>query len=198
MLAPSFSAADYLALLQRLFPIGRIWPRDSDAIQTETLSGFAPTFARVNDRANYLLVDAFPTTTYELLPEWEKTLGLPDPCAGPAQTLQGRRGQVVARLTATDSPTPASFIAQAAKLGYTITITQFAPARVGRLAVGQPLYGAGWAHVWQINAPLTTVTSFRVGVSAVGDPLTSFGNAPLECSINARAPAHTTVKFSYT
>jgi uncharacterized protein YmfQ (DUF2313 family) len=50
------------------------------------LSGFTPAFERLTARANNLLIDAFPGSTYELLPEWEATLGLPDPCAGEAPT----------------------------------------------------------------------------------------------------------------
>lgn len=91
MAAPFFSSADYLAALQALLPRGRVWPRESDATQTKALSGLAGVYERQNARSNNLLSDAFPITAYELLPEWESTLALPDPILGRDTTIQGRR-----------------------------------------------------------------------------------------------------------
>lgn len=198
MSAPQYSAADYLAALQALLPRGRVWPRDADAVQTQALSGLTPTYARQNARANQLLVDAFPLSTIELLPEWEETLGLPDPCAGMSPTVYARRAQVAARFQAKGGQSAAHFIAMAAALGYSVTITQFVPARVGQARVGQPLYGAAWAHAWQINAALHTVVRSRVGVATVGEPLAYWSNAVLECELREVMPAHTVLIFSYT
>lgn len=197
MLAPNFKAADFLAAMQALLPRGRVWPRDQDAVQTKTLSGLAPSYERQTARANYLLVDAFPSTTYELLPEWESTLGLPDPCAGPAPSLAQRRAQVIARFTSVGGASIAQLVAFAASLGYPISITQFAPARAGQLRVGQPLSGVAWAFAWQINAPLNTVVRARAGSAVAGDPLASWGNSVLECELRAVMPAHTIPIFSY-
>jgi uncharacterized protein YmfQ (DUF2313 family) len=197
MAAPFYTAADYLSALQALMPRGRVWPRDSDATQTKALSGLTPTYARQNVAANNLLIDAFPSTTFQLLPEWEETLGLPDPCAGASPTLQGRRSQVVARFTGIGGQSAAYMIAYAASLGYSITITQFVPARVGQSRVGQPLNGEAWAHAWRVNSALNTVVRSRVGSSVAGDPLASWGNNVLECELKEIAPAHTTLIFSY-
>jgi uncharacterized protein YmfQ (DUF2313 family) len=100
MIPPNYTAADFLKALQGLMPRGRLWPRDADAVQTQVLAQLAPSYARSTARANYLLVDAFPATTYELLPEWESTLGLPDPCAGVAPTIPLRQAQALARFVA--------------------------------------------------------------------------------------------------
>ncbi|MFM0135106.1 YmfQ family protein [Caballeronia grimmiae] len=197
MLAPNFKAADFLAAMQALLPRGRVWPRDPDAVQTKTIAGLAPCYERQTARANYLLVDAFPATTYELLPEWESTLGLPDPCAGPAASVPQRRAQVVARFTSIGGASITQLVAFAASLGYAITVTQFAPARVGQSRVGQPLCGVAWAFAWQINAPLNTVVRSSVGTAAAGDPLAAWGNAVLECELRSVMPAHTIPIFSY-
>ncbi|MPW16898.1 DUF2313 domain-containing protein [Paraburkholderia sp. CNPSo 3157] len=197
MLAPNYTAADFLKALQGLMPRGRVWPRDPDAVQTQVLSGLAPSYERATARANYLLKDAFPATTYELLPEWESTLGLPDPCAGSAPSIAQRQAQVLARFVGVGGPTIASLTAFAANLGYTVTVAQFAPARVGQSRVGQPLCGLAWAFAWQITAPLNTVVRSRVGISAAGDPLASWGNSVLECEIKAIMPAHTIPIFAY-
>ncbi|MFM0220020.1 putative phage tail protein [Paraburkholderia caledonica] len=89
------------------------------------LSGLAPSYARGTARANYLLVDAFPATTYELLPEWQSTLGLPDQCAGVAPTIPLRQAQLLARFVGVGARIIASLTAFAANLGYTVTINQF-------------------------------------------------------------------------
>lgn len=196
MLAPNYSAADYLRALQALLPRGRVWPRDPDATQTKTLSGFTPVFERLTARANNLLIDAFPGTTYELLPEWEETLGLPDPCAGAAPSTQQRASQVVARLTATGGQSIAYFKAVAAALGYAITITQFSPSRFGR-PFGLPFGGTAWAFAWQVNAPTFTINSLQFGGS-FGTLFASWGNNVLQCELQRIAPAHTTVLFSYS
>ncbi|KWT89364.1 MULTISPECIES: putative phage tail protein [unclassified Variovorax] len=196
--APFFSAADYLAALQALLPRGRVWPRDADAVQTKALIGLAPTYERQNARSNQLLIDAFPASTIELLPEWEETLGLPDPCAGPSPTIAARRAQVVARITSLGGQSVPYFIAYALALGYVITITEFIPARVGIARAGDPLRGVDWAHAWQVNASLHTVVRARVGISQAGEPLAYWNNTVLECELREVMPAHTVLIFSYT
>ncbi|MEB2504650.1 putative phage tail protein [Burkholderia sp. BCCIQ04A] len=197
MLAPNFTAADFLRALQGLMPRGRVWPRAQDAVQTQVLSGLAPSYERQTARANYLLVDAFPATAYELLPEWEETLGLPDPCAGPAPTIPQRQSQVVARFVGGGGPSINDLIQFAANLGYTITITQFVEARAGQMRADDACDGTAWSFTWQINAPLNTVVVARAGAMAAGDTLASWGNAVLECELRAIAPAHTILIFAY-
>lgn len=197
MLAPNFKAADFLAAIQALLPRGRVWPRDPDTVQTKVIAGLAPSYERQTARANYLLVDAFPATTYELLPEWEATLGLPDACAGAAPTIQQRRAQVVARLTNLGGASIPYLIGFAASLGYTVTITQYTQARAGMLKAGQPCCGYDWNFAWKITAPLNTVVRAVAGAMAAGDPLAAWGNQVLECEFRAVMPAHTIPIFAY-
>lgn len=197
MAAPVLLAANFLKAIQSLLPQGLVWPRDPDAVQTKALSGLAPSYERNTTRANYLLVDAFPATTYELLPEWELTLGLPDPCAGTSPSIQARRAQVVARFSNGGGQSAAYFVQFASNLGYQITVESFAPARAGQSVCGDPCNGVDWAFAWAVNVPLSTVTTARAGQSAAGDPLASWGNAVLECEIGALKPAHSTVMFQY-
>src|SRR5579883_2631705 len=116
--APLLLAADFLAALQALMPRGRVWPQDPDATETAVLSGLAKAYERQTARANALLVDAFPATTFELLPEWEETLGLPDPCIGDSPTIEQRVGQVVARFAQAGGQSVAFFTAYAEALGF--------------------------------------------------------------------------------
>lgn len=197
MPAPSFSASDYQAALQALLPRGRIWPRDPDATQSKALAGLTVVYERQNARANQLLIDAFPATTYELLPEWESTLGLPDSCTGSQQAITQRQNAVLSKLLGTGGQSAAYYIAYASRLGFTITITNFTPFRLGQQRMGDPLGSPDWAHTWAVNAPLNTLIAFRMGSSAMGDPLESWGNTVLECVLNAVMPAHTVVQFRY-
>ena len=197
MLAPFYKAADFLSAMQALLPRGRVWPRSATAVQTQVLSGLAPCYERQTARANYLLVDAFPSTTYELLPEWEATLGLPDPCAGPAPSIPLRRAQVIARLTALGGASIPYLVSFAASLGYTVTITQYTQARAGMLRAGQPCNGYDWNFAWKITAPLNTIVRAKAGAMAAGDPLASWGNKVLECEFRAVMPAHTIPIFAY-
>jgi uncharacterized protein YmfQ (DUF2313 family) len=161
------------------------------------VAGLAPTYGRVDRAAQELLVDAFPATVGPLLPEWESSLGLPDPCTGQLPSSEQRRARVLARFVASGGQSAAYFVGYAAALGYRVTVTNFAPFRCGASACGHPLGGPAWAHTWRITAPITTITPFRCGASAAGDPLASWGNALLECELSPLAPAHGIVQFAY-
>ncbi|MEX3635944.1 YmfQ family protein [Paraburkholderia sp. BR14320] len=197
MSAPNYQAADFLSALQALMPRGLAWPRDPSAVMTRVMGCLTPTFARHAQRNNALLVDAFPATAVELLPEWESALGLPDPCAGPAPNLQSRQRQVVARFAGAGGQSIAYYISYAATLGYAITVTEFTPFRVGQQAMGAPLGTQDWAFTWQVNAPLLTLVYFRAGESSADEPLETFGNAVLSCELEAIKPAHTILNMAY-
>ena len=122
---------------------------------------------------------------------------MPDPCAGPSPTLQARRNQVVARFASSGGQSRPYFISYAAALGYTISITNYAPFRMGQSTCGQQLGAQDWFFTWAVNAPLNTVAPFRMGQSGCGEPLNSWGNAVLQCELAEIAPAHTILQFQY-
>jgi len=194
---PTANASDYLWQFQRLLPRGLIWQRAWGTYQAEQLLTLMPTWVRLHGRANDLITETFPCSTTELLVEWERSLGLPDPCTGPLDTLQERQRAVCTKFRARGGQSIAYYEQVASALGYTITITQFAPFRVGWNRVGDRLYGEEWANAWRVNGPQTTITYFRVGRSTVGEALRAWGNELLECTIRAIAPAHTTLIFAY-
>nr|WP_314638127.1 putative phage tail protein [uncultured Pseudomonas sp.] len=195
---PSFTSADFTSALLGLLPRGRVWPKELSSVHAQAVSCYAPTFQRISDSALGLLVDAFPATTVNLLGEWELTLGLPDPCAGISPTFQGRRNQVVARFTNSGGQSIQFFESFALGLGYIVTVTQYAPFRCGQSACGQQLGGEDWFFTWAINSALNTITYFRTGQSAMGDPLASWGNSVLECELSEAKPAHTILQFHYS
>jgi uncharacterized protein YmfQ (DUF2313 family) len=198
MLAPNLLTPDFVRAFQALMPRGPIWNRGlASGAQLGTITGLMGCYEVQTARSNNLLIDCFPGTTYELLPEWEKTLGLPDPCSGTPPSTQARRAQVVARLTNSGGQSAAYYIAYAEALGYTVTVTNYAPFRTGQSRTGQQLGNQDWFFTWSINAPLATVTYFATGQSVTSDPLASWGNNVLECEMNALKPAHTILQFHY-
>jgi uncharacterized protein YmfQ (DUF2313 family) len=190
MLAPTYTAMEYLWAFQRLLPRGRIWHRAWGTVQAEQLLTLMPTWARLSGRANDLIVDAFPCSTSSLLPEWEASLGLPDPCTGPLATIQERVAAVCAKFTSRGGQSVDYFIAVCEALGYPgVTIDEFPPT-----SGTDP----GLVYQWRVNiyAPTGTVW-FRAGTSAAGEPLASWGSTVLECTLEALKPAHTTIVFAY-
>ncbi|MBV8971907.1 MAG: DUF2313 domain-containing protein [Sphingomonadaceae bacterium] len=173
-----FSAADYAAASLALRPRGPVWPDDPTSVQATTLAALSASLARSDADAVALLVDAFPFTTLDLLPEWEASLGLPDPCAGPSPTIGQRQAQVRARFIGGGGLSRSRYIAFAAALGFTITITVFSPFRVERNRIGDPLASDDWAFAWGVNV----VTNFG-GLST----------DVLLCELQSVAPADTTV-----
>lgn len=192
------NTAGYLAHLQALLPPGAAWTREREAQLTQLLRALAEELARVDTRVADLLREADPRTAFELLTDWEELVGLPDPCAPIAATVQERRTAVHAKLVASGGQNRQYYIDIAAALGVEIGITEFFPFRVGYSAVGDPLASDdAWRHTWQVDAPETVIKHFAVGKSAAGEPLRSWGNALLECAIGRRKPAHTEVLFAY-
>lgn len=194
MAAPVLVAQDFLAALQALLPRGRVWPRDVDALMTRVLLSLSPAWQRSADRGRDLLGEARVDTALELLPEWEETLGLPDPCVGDIPLIAVRRAQAVARFTNNGGQSVPYFIAFAAALGYTITITEYSPSHFG--APFGLFSGTDWASVWQVNGPTFTVSRFQFGVSGFGEPFATWGNLLLQCELDRIKPAHTLVQFA--
>jgi len=192
------TAEQYRQALQSLLPPGPAFTREPNALLTKLLDALAQELYRADLRAAQLIDEAFPDTTTELLPDWERVAGLPDACGEIAGTIQERRRDLLAKLTARGGQSRQYFIDLAAQLGFTITISEFRPFRVGMNAVGEPLYGADWWFVWQVNASETTYTYFRTGASSIGEPLRTWGNHRLECVVDQLKPAHTIVIFSYS
>lgn len=191
------NAAAYLQQLQALLPPGAAWSRERDAVLTKVLDALAQELARIDAAAEGLVDEADPRTTAQLLADWERVAGLPDGCVVATQTTAERRDSLVQKIANLGGQSRQFFIDLAARLGYTVTITEFRPFRVGVNAVGDALNGDTSIFAWQVNAPAGTIREFKVGESAVGDPLRSWGDELLECIIERLKPAHTHVIFAY-
>ena len=163
--------------------------------------------ATIEAEANALnLTDAISNTVYstifpdsgEGLADWERVLGLPDPCLiGQAQTVGQRVQAVISKLQGRAGQSRSFFIALAKSLGYDITITTFRPARAGIARAGDPINGGDWNFTWRVNAPAVTLSHARAGIAGAGDPLTTWGNRALECRLGQMKPAESILLFGY-
>jgi uncharacterized protein YmfQ (DUF2313 family) len=191
-------AADFLSGGQGLLPPGDALPRDVEALLTTLLSGLTGRMVDVHAQASLLSeIESDPRETTLLLPDWEASFGLPDPCLGASPSYAQRRQQLVSRIAARGGQSPDYMISVAATLGYPITITQFRPFTFGQ-PFGSLMYGQPWAYVWQVNAPTFTVDFFEFGQNNFGDSFSSFGNTALQCELQRICPAHTQLLFSFS
>jgi uncharacterized protein YmfQ (DUF2313 family) len=145
--------AEYAHALAALLPRGIAWPRDPQSVLMRVIRGLAEIFGFVDGRVDDLLRrESDPRATIELLPEWERAFGLPDPCVAEPLTIEARHTALLNRMTTEGGQSRAFFIGVAAKLGYTIAIREHAPFMCGISQVGDtrawipPVYPAGAPH----------------------------------------------------
>ena len=189
------NSADYLQQLMALKPPGRAWPNDPNTHQNQTLAALAEEFARLDARALGLFSELDPRAVFELLDDFERNFGLPEPCKKTPETMAGRREALHEKVIRQGNQSRRDFIALARALGFDITVTEFDAHSVNS-TVNQPLQHEAWRFVWRINAAKQTVRRKTVQ-SGVNESLASWSNDLLECVINRLKPAHTRVIFAY-
>lgn len=155
------SADNYREQLQSLLPRGSAWPRDAGAVLTKVLDGMAQEFARVDIRVDNLLDESDPRTTVELLPDYERVHGLPDPCVTDALTTDQRRNALVSKISGIGGQSAAYFLSLLERLGYV-------SSRWTRVA----WHFIGSVQSWtSANATLTSSTTSVTLLATAGDPI---------------------------
>ena len=135
---------DYAVALQGLLPQGQAWTRAFGSALMEVVTGLTRIWGDFEIRASKLLeVESDPRITIELLPDWERNWGLPDPCYSAPQTIGQRQFALVQRMTIEGAQSREFFIEVAASIGYTITITEYRPFTIAMDGCGDcRVYGA--------------------------------------------------------
>ena len=211
------SVDKYLKVLSDLLPNGKAW---QDIKCSPLVRGLSHEFARIEDAIrNFLEVELDPRTTTELLPDWEKMLGIPDECTPDNLTLAERREQVTQKWTAQGGINAEYYEFVAEQLGFDVEVVNIPDFRVGISRVGEALtnhdvlentrlrvgYGRvgerlrdyGWRFFFIVRLPASELRRFRVGENRVGDRLVDFGNELLECTFKKLKPAHNGVLFRF-
>lgn len=194
-----YLASSYLAQLQALLPTGPAWPREPDAVLTRLLTAEAEEFARIDERIEQLEDETDPRTAYELLADWERVLGLPDPCTAAATTIAARQAACWRKLAYQAGQTPAFYVALAASIGFEIEIHEFDPDIDDWDGSLTGLIGGGrYRYVWRVHVlNAGSLDYFRAG-DPVGMRLREGDvGIDVECILQAAKPAHTYIVFSY-
>lgn len=153
----------------------------------------------VQTSATQLLKNVYVDTTYELLADWERVLGI----ATSAGTSRAARMAACAnKFKEKGGLSIPHFIELAASLGHEITIHEGPrPFMIGIGEIGvTQLYPPEVIFCWRVDfaSPVSEIKyKFRIGVSAIGDRLMSFGVSSLQEIIQDLKPAHTFVSFYY-
>lgn len=193
-----YSPSDYLEVLQGLLPYGAAWSKDPASVFVAFLTAFATAQSTNQATQANLLVDAFPSTSVQLLSAWEASTGLPDACLGPNPTLQERQNSLVARLYGVGGQSLPYFEAVAVLLGYeNITFSEYTQYTFG-MPFGLPMYGTAWAYALFVNNYQYPAEHFQFGHNFCGDPFAVYGNSALICELRRLMPAHVQLIFAYS
>lgn len=200
----------YANLLKSLLPTGWAWRRikEKGSDGDKLILALAPELCRVEDEGNRLFKEVMCDSTFDLLEDWERLLGIPDECTPDdyAPSLFERRTRVCQKLATKGGQSLAFYQLIAQQLGYdvdVIDVQDFKAFRAGEARAGDRLTNdstasPSWGYTWAIVLPATTVRPFRAGQGSAGDRLRIFSNEELECIINKFKPAHTIVQFIFT
>jgi uncharacterized protein YmfQ (DUF2313 family) len=148
------------------------------------------------DSAVRLLANCFADSAFELLPSWERYLGIVPPIDA---SIQARTAACVLKLRELGGLSIPYFIQLAEAMGYEIIIQERWPFMAGVSGAGDRLYIKEIIWCWRVDVQNTETPmyDFRAGVNMSGDPLLSFGIQEIEALFNDLKPAHTFVYFTY-
>jgi uncharacterized protein YmfQ (DUF2313 family) len=123
---------DYADAMQSLLPQGQAWPRDWGGTLMKVVRGLCGIWGDFELSASLLLEqESDPRRTIQMLPDWERNWGLPDPCYSAPQSIAERQLALVMRMTMLGAQSREFFISVAAMIGYTITISEYRTWVVG-------------------------------------------------------------------
>lgn len=88
------TASAYARMLKALLPPGRLW-KLLDSTLHQFFLACGDELARIDARAKDLLFEMQPSTTFELLPDWEADYQIPSPL--PGDTTEMRQARILAR-----------------------------------------------------------------------------------------------------
>lgn len=194
------STEAWLSTLQAMLPPGRALSREPGSNLTALLMGIAARLAAAQKRFEDLVQEWEPRRATMMLPDWERLLGLPDPCL-PTSGLETPERQRIAyqRLTEQGGQSRQFFIDLAAQYGEPgVTITEFRRATCNSNCNAR-LYSQADEFVWRVDIPRGIFDGRAANCNSnCNSRLFVYALSQAECPITERKPAHTHVLFAYT
>lgn len=186
-------------------PEGPVWSRDLSSGPMRFASAVGALLAAWAESVGYFLrVEAYPPSSVDLLPDWERVLGLPDSCRlNPPADLAARQAAVLLKLISRPGRAdPAYFVELAESLGYSITITEYRPFMAGISRAADPFWNIAppeMRYVWRVKIAHAALEWFRSAAGESGiDPHLQIERAiDLECFLRRLSPAHTRCIVGY-
>jgi uncharacterized protein YmfQ (DUF2313 family) len=208
----------YSEAFEALLPVGAAWPREPDTALMAFVLGLSEIWGTpVDSRAADLLErETDPRATVEMLPDWLRNWGLPDPCVKAPTSMQEWRNALIAKMTMLGGQSREFYISVAESLGYSITITEYLPYQCGISRVGDTRSALDnpqdpTRYMWQLGPPeiryywtvhvnALKLTYFRTGISQTGvDRLLAIGvPEDLICVLDRIKPAHTDIVYDFS
>lgn len=209
------SGDDYTQAFLRLLPYGQAWPRSTESVLVKACDGLSQYWGVVDGRAADLLeIESDPRKTHELLTDWERAWGLPDPCFPNATSEEDRRQMLVLEMTLLGGQSRKFYEDISAWVGTPIEIKEFAPYMTGISECGDTrmeyddtgeyrwyLGSEEMRFFWSIRSDDAVLQWFRTGDGGgecgVDHHLEIFTESPLDCLLQRWKPAHTVLVFDY-
>lgn len=196
----AMNVSTWLAALQSLLPPGSAFTREPGAALTRLLEALAAMFAAAEEKAVELRAQSSnPLIATNMLPEWERLLGLPDDCTANQDLSVAARQRIAGqRLVEMGGQSRAYFIDLAARLGEPgCSITEFRPFNCND-DCNDALHSQEDRFTWRVNIPRPLLDVRMMNCNdACDDALQVFDESLIVCPITERRPAHTKVIFSY-
>lgn len=207
------SGDDYATAFMQMLPQGQAWPKEPGSILERIVAGLCEYWGFVDARAGDLLErESDPRITFEILSDWERAWGLPDPCFPSATTIGERQRMLVMVMTMLGAQSRAWFEWVANWIGFDIHFREWSPFMAGlsrcgdtrnldqdgfyRWEIGPP----EMRFYWSVQPSTAGVVWFRAASGQAGvDPHCRVMIAPdLACLFNRWRPAQTELVFDYS
>lgn len=188
-----------LGQLMALLPPGWVWPTDPASTMGRVLSPLAAALSRIEVDTDRLQREAVgPREAVDLLADYERVLaGAIDGIDTASLSAADRQAVAHQRWIARGGQSPAYFIALAAALGTTATITEQQASQCNLAEAGDELVPNSEHFVWIVNLPATRLIEPECDAVECGDALGDIVLSICERVIRAHKPAHTEVVFNY-
>ena len=168
-------AEDFQRLFEQLSPRGLLWQLLPGSIRHRLHLAWGDELARASQRQDDLLREALPSSTDEMLSDWEATLAL---VPGAGDSLDDRRKAVIAKLLAGGNQSVQFYEELGDVLGHIITIKKFRP-RLSGDPHGEVYRSAAWRWGWLVISSLPAQ------------------DIEFEALVRSLSPAHIVLAFQY-